>query len=203
MATEAEILKTLYHAHRNTGKQFFSHVKTGSSWVRKGHLHILDGLGVKPSWTRPEYHGYEIKVSRGDFLRDDKYVHYLPYCTAFSFVVPRDMVKKTEIAENVGLIYYQENGLLRTVKKAPILVPEPELLRELLRYLVYYRTGTDREKIRAAASEIKRSRQLAAYWEKQAVRKNDDYYAAVNKLYELGYYAHHEDGETVYKKRGE
>ncbi|TWH48528.1 hypothetical protein [Sporomusa sp. KB1] len=182
-ATESDLIRALFLCHKERGDLFFAHVKTGASWVRKGCLHILDGLGVKVSWSNPVFHGYEIKISRGDFKRDNKYKEYLPYCTAFSFVCPDKMIAKDEISDTIGLIYYRENGSLRTVRKAAETKPDTDLFNSMLRYLVYYRTGSDRQQIAAAISRVERERLLrtkaeddAEYLRKTLYKLQDDYY---------------------------
>ena len=160
--TEVEIIKALYNKYRKLpGQMFFDHVKTGESWRFEGSepLGILDGLGVKISWTQPVFHGYEIKVSRGDFRRDTKHRGYLKFCTGLSFVVPKGMVTKDEIEPDIGLIYYSD-GKLHTVKKAAKSQPEETDLCKLLRYLVYYRTGTRREQIAAACRKAVQARRF-------------------------------------------
>lgn len=160
--TEVEVIKALYNKYRNLpGQKFFDHVKTGESWRFKGSepLGILDGLGVKVSWTQPVFHGYEIKVSRSDFRRDTKHRGYLKFCTGLSFVVPKGMVKKDEIESDIGLIYYSD-GKLHTVKKAARSEPEEADLCKMLRYLVYYRTGTRREQIAAACRRAVQARRF-------------------------------------------
>ncbi len=188
MATEAELIRALFTSHRERGDLFFAHVKTGASWVRKGHLHILDGLGVKVSWSNPVFHGYEIKVSRGDFKRDTKYQEYLPYCTAFSFVCPDKMITKDEIPDTVGLIYCRDDGSLRTVRKAAETKPDTELFNSMLRYLVYYRTGSNRQQIAAAKRQVEKERLLrvraegdAEYLRKTLYKLQDDYYELKQK----------------------
>ncbi len=184
MATESEIIRALFASHRERGDLFFAHVKTGASWVRKGHLHILDGLGVKVSWSNLAFHGYEIKISRSDFKRDNKYQNYLPYCTAFSFVCPDKMIKKDEIPDNVGLIYYRADCSLRTARKAKETQPDTELFNSMLRYLVYYRTGSNRQQIEAAKRQVERERSLrskaegdADYLRKTLYSLQDEYYS--------------------------
>lgn len=48
--------------------------------------------------------GYEVKLTRADFLADKKWERYLPYCNYFSFVAPRGIIKKEELPEKIGLI---------------------------------------------------------------------------------------------------
>jgi hypothetical protein len=51
-------------------------------------------------WNR-ETKGYEIKVTRSDFLGDKKWQQYLKFCTWFSFVAPFGIIKKEELSEKV------------------------------------------------------------------------------------------------------
>lgn len=186
MATEAEILKALRAWHKIRGSLFFQHVKTGASF--RGQLRILDGLHVKIAWEKPVFEGYEVKISRSDFLRDTKYTEYLPYCTHFSFVVPDKLITKDELPDRIGLIYYKEDGSLRTVRKAQALPQQDTVkLSTMLRYLVYYRTTARSDQVQAAAYQVKRDRHRREQAEKNADRWRDRYYAASNKLYELGY----------------
>lgn len=187
MATEAEILKALRAWHKISGSLFFQHVKTGASFSRD-QLRILDGLHVKIAWTKPIFEGYEVKISRSDFLRDTKYTESLPYCTHFSFVVPDKMVRKDELPDHIGLIYYKEDGSLRRVRKAQALpLQDPEKLNSMLRYLVYYRTPNKAEHIQAATEQARHNRRRWQQAEDNADRWRDKYYAASNKLYKLGY----------------
>ena len=54
-------------------------------------------------WDR-ETSGYEIKVSREDYLSDKKWQKYLPYCSWFYFIAPEGIIKKEELPEGIGLI---------------------------------------------------------------------------------------------------
>ncbi|WP_208112793.1 MmcB family DNA repair protein [Aureibacillus halotolerans] len=44
---------------------------------------------------------YEIKVSRSDFLRDDKWPAYKNQCHRFFFVCPKDLIKPEELPDEV------------------------------------------------------------------------------------------------------
>lgn len=70
--------------------------------------------------------GYEIKVSRQDFLTDKKWQEYLPYCNQFYFVVPKGLILPEELPPEIGLIYiepgnlyehYSDDQPVRTYKK--------------------------------------------------------------------------------------
>lgn len=49
---------------------------------------------------------YEVKSTRGDFLRDGKWQRYLAYCTHFAFVCPAGAIQRWELERGVGLIEY-------------------------------------------------------------------------------------------------
>jgi hypothetical protein len=71
-----EIKKALAKKHGN--REFFiTECKTGPTG--RGMLQF-DGLAIYKSWARPNIVGYEIKTSRSDFLRDNKYTRHMPYC---------------------------------------------------------------------------------------------------------------------------
>lgn len=99
---------------------FITECKTGSTYFPPPQgLLKFDGLAITRSYTKPCITGYEIKVSRSDFLQDNKWHLYLQYCNEFYFVVPKGLISKEELPDNVGLIYYYpDSGTLRKKKKA-------------------------------------------------------------------------------------
>ncbi len=95
------------------------------------------------SYTAPCITGYEIKVSRSDFLGDNKWHLYLQYCNEFYFVVPVGLVAKDEIPENVGLIYYYpETGKL--LKKRRAVYRKIEEPVGVYKYIIYSRLDQER-----------------------------------------------------------
>lgn len=54
-------------------------------------------------WSR-QTRGYEIKVSRSDFVSDKKWKEYLKFCTHFYFVAPEGIIKPSELPKEIGLI---------------------------------------------------------------------------------------------------
>ena len=116
--TSTEIKKALAEYHPKD--YFLTECKTCSTYFPdpQGMLKF-DGLAMTRSYTSPCITGYEIKVSRSDFLGDNKWHLYLQYCNEFYFVVPVGLVAKDEIPENVGLIYYYpETGKLLKKRRA-------------------------------------------------------------------------------------
>ena len=118
---------------------FLTEVKNGATqMVRRGELLILDALAVKRSWANPCFTGYEIKVSRHDFKRDEKWHGYKDLCHKFSFVCPSGLIETEELPEDVGLIYYNyEKKSLYTKKKA--LYRQIEMSPDLLYYIIICR----------------------------------------------------------------
>lgn len=114
--TSKDIEKCL--AKRHLENLFFTQIKNGPTWHSK-NLAIMDAWGMQPSWTKPEFTGYEIKVSRSDFIQDTKFVNYLELCQYFYFVSPKEIIKESELPEQAGLMVCYPSGHLKILKKAP------------------------------------------------------------------------------------
>ena len=144
--TSRDVKKLLLDRHAGADNPDFIafEVKTGSTWVKKPDFGILDCWVMKRSWTRSRTIGYEIKVSRSDFLNDNKWPKYLPFCNEFYFVCPADLIDKTELPPQVGLIYVTKNcKKLRTIKKAPWEERNPEQLVDIYKYIVMHKLPSD------------------------------------------------------------
>ena len=116
--------------------------KTGPSWYAQS-CPRLDFLAIKRSWAHPNVYGYEIKQSRNDFLRDDKWRIYLEYCTDFYFVAPPGIIDKTELSNEVGLIVTSKNRRrLFTIKKAPY--RQVDIPDTLFKYILICRANISR-----------------------------------------------------------
>ncbi len=135
---------------------FYSEVKNGPSWGQKGSkLLILDAVAIKRSWSKPCITGYEIKVSRSDFLRGKETAlkQYTKYCHEFYFVCPPGVVTLEDLAGpegkhgDIGLIYYSpEHDTLYTKRRAmyrKIDLRSPEVVGMLF-YLAMYRAGKEK-----------------------------------------------------------
>lgn len=140
--TSRDIKMALAKYHPNDF--FISECKTDSTYFAGPQgLLIFDGLAVTRSYTGPCITGYEIKISRSDFQRDNKYHLYLQYCNEFYFVVPAGLLKKEEIPDNMGLIYYYpESGKL--LKKKRALYRQIEEPVGIYKYIIYSRLEQDR-----------------------------------------------------------
>lgn len=88
--------------------------------VRPGGARRIDFWAMDKSHSRPCTTGYEIKVSRSDFMNDNKWMEYLPCCNRLYMVCPHGLVSKDEVMPEAGLIWVSANGSrLTTRKKAP------------------------------------------------------------------------------------
>jgi hypothetical protein len=73
--------------------------------VRGGQL---DVAAMCLSWSRPLITGYEVKISRADFLceiRSEKWRNYLDCVERLYFAVPNYMVEPSEVPAECGLLY--------------------------------------------------------------------------------------------------
>ena len=140
--TATDIKRTLAEKH---WKDFFlTEVKSGPTQLAMpGGLKILDGLAVRKSWTNPCFTGYEVKISRSDFLRDAKFYTYEELCNCLYIVCPKGMIERTELPESVGLMYYDPGKKTLTTKKKAIF-RKIEYSPEMLLYIIFSRLDSDR-----------------------------------------------------------
>ena len=132
---------TAYHIKklleiRHSKDVYVSECKNGSTWFQN-HLR-LDGLAIARSWVNPVVTGYEIKVSRSDFMADDKWHMYLNYCNVFYFVCPTGLIQPEELPENVGLLWVSKTGT-RLYKKKKGCYQDKDIPSELYKYILISR----------------------------------------------------------------
>ena len=125
-------------AKRHKEDLFFTEVKDGPTQIVNHHSKI-DALSMKISWTKFTITGYEVKVSRSDFLRDEKWHAYLPMCNQLYFAVAPGVCDTSEVPEVCGLVTVTQNGGLRTVRKAPWREIDPPV--EMFMYLMFNYIG--------------------------------------------------------------
>ena len=118
---------------------FFSECKTGPSYGSQG-CPRMDGWVMNRTWSQQCFTGYEVKVDRSDFMNDDKWHTYLPYCNEFYFVCPTGLIKPDEVGQEAGLMYLSKTGTrLFRKKKAPHRQCDPAKLSQLLQYVIMWR----------------------------------------------------------------
>ncbi len=136
--TAEDITRLLREKH--SGDIFVPECNTGSAW--KGNIRRLDAWVMKRTWSPPTFIGYEVKVSRNDFLNDEKWREYLTTCNQFSWVCPYGLIKPEEVGDGVGLMYVSKNGnRLYTKIKAPW--REIEVPWQVLMYVLMSRSEID------------------------------------------------------------
>lgn len=117
--------------------------KNGST-VFGSHLR-MDVWVMPRSWTKPACTAYEIKVSRSDFLQDEKWPGYLDLCNSLYFACPSGLIQPEELPESVGLVWLSKTGTrLYTKRKAPqrdVTIPE-----SLWRYILMCRATVEPER---------------------------------------------------------
>lgn len=134
---------------RHSDDIFLSECRTGPS---ASEYFIMDGWAMKKSYASPLSIGYEIKVSRNDFMRDDKWRAYLDYCNEFYFVCPTGLIQPNELPDGIGLLWASKTGSKLFKKKKSeyrsIVIPEPMykyilFSRSVIGYVSY--SGTDKD----------------------------------------------------------
>lgn len=134
--TAEQIVKLLETKHASD--VFVPECKNGPTWDG-GHSR-LDAWAMARSWRHPVMTGYEIKVSRTDFVNDDKWTAYLPLCNHLYFVSPPDVIDVKEVHEGCGLIHVSKTGTRLYVKRrAPRREIDPPV--DLLLYVIMRADG--------------------------------------------------------------
>lgn len=79
----------------------------------------LDGVELEWSYSNMWVHGFEIKVSRSDWLRDAKYERYRKYCDTLTVVCPKGLIGRDEIPGDIGLMWYDPDKNMLRYKRKP------------------------------------------------------------------------------------
>lgn len=158
--TSREIKMALANRHGN--REFFiTECKNGPTGT--GMLQF-DGLAIYKSWAHPNIVGYEIKISRSDYMRDNKFFGYMPFCHELYFVVPKGLIDRMELPNDIGLMYYNpETKALITKKKA--IHRKIEISAEMLLYVIMNRLDSDRLPFNSTKAE---------YWRDWLAGKTSD-----------------------------
>lgn len=124
----------------------------------------MDAWAMKKSWAHPLVTAYEIKVSRNDFLKDEKWRGYLPYCNEFYFAASPGVIDPKELPDEAGLLITSKAGsrLFKKKRAAYRDIPIPE---SVFRYILFSRTQVTREYQRESPRE---------FWAQWLADKKDD-----------------------------
>lgn len=150
-------------AKKHSSDVFVDECKDGPT--QYGSHARLDGWAMKRSWAKPLTVGYEIKVSRNDFLQDDKWPNYLGLCNQLYFVCPAGLIEKLEVPDGVGLMWVAKTGT-RLYTKLKAAHREVEIPESLWRYILMCRCVITREN----AIESPRN-----FWEQWLIEKKLDW----------------------------
>lgn len=117
--------------------------------------HRIDAaiVDVSKRWIR----GFEIKINRTDFLRDQKWQHYAAFTSSLSVVCPEGLIRKGEVARPFGLLWITENHAMRWVQR-----PKKFQRRDALAWLYRYVEVLETEMPRLYAQVIQQQQEIKA-----------------------------------------
>lgn len=100
-----------------------------------------------------EIHGFEIKVSRSDWLRElkdpAKSAKVQQYCDRWWIITPKGIVKDGELPPTWGLYEVSDAGIIRQVVAAPQLEAVP-VTRQFMAAVLRRAGGVDQDEVQAA-----------------------------------------------------
>lgn len=141
---------------------FVSECKTGPT---RGASHRrLDAWAMRRSWVSACAIGYEVKVSRADFLGDTKWHEYLNYCNELSFVAPKGVLNVSELPDSVGFLEVAKNGKRLWVRRKAV-YRDIDVPGELYQYILMARTEIHPPNYY--------SHDRLAYWQEWLAEKDD------------------------------
>jgi len=154
-------------AAKHSEDVYIPECKSGPTWGN-GRLMIFDGWAMVKSYAHPAMIGYEVKSHRNDFLQDEKWPGYLPFCNQLYFVCPDEsVISKSEVPEQCGLYVASKNfSMLYLKKKAPR--REVEIPTDFFCYILFSRarigeelkTGSNVERMRQWLAEKDEKKQI-------------------------------------------
>jgi len=132
--TASDVLKALKLRH--TKDVFVSECNLGSA---NAGCRRMDAWAMPRSWSPFKTIGYEIKVSRSDFLNDDKWHEYMPFVHEFWFACPWKLISPDELPKGVGLLWMNNGGTMVRKKKAARFTPTDEKMSKAMAYVLMSR----------------------------------------------------------------
>lgn len=160
--TAKHILELLRSKHEDD--VFVPECKSGPTQNTKHRR--LDAWVMKKSWASFNTIGYEIKVSRSDFLSDEKITSYFPLCNQLFVVCPAGVIKSAdELPQGVGWMQVASTGnLLITKKRAQFReIDDPVML---YRYILMWR---------AVITDVGEKEDSVRYWKQWLENKKINY----------------------------
>lgn len=173
-------------ATRHSKDLFIPECKDGPTQTAS-HLR-LDAWAMRRSWAHPTTYGYEIKVSRGDWLHDEKWTAYLPLCRQFYLACAPGVIDKAEVPPGVGLLEASAKGNRLWMRRRAVERDVP-LDEALARYILMCRvqvqqpcTGNDLDFWREWLARRREGKSVGMYaaralreeWEKATAEVRED-----------------------------
>jgi len=166
MMTSGDILELIKAKHSED--LVVPECRTGRSWSAGSKEYMIMDCWTAPhSWAHYHATAYEIKVSRQDFVQDNKWTAYLPYCHYFYFAAPPGVVNLKELPAEVGL-YEASSNCKRLMLKKKAAYRQVEIPEEFYKYLLICRT-----EIRTDRTTKVSDRQYWAEWLKTKEQDRD------------------------------
>jgi len=129
------------------------------------NLYKLDAWAMARSWIHPCTTGYEIKVSRSDWLQDRKFIEYAKLVHEMYIVSPKGIVMPEELPDGIGLMWVASTGT-RLFTKRRAVYRDIELPASLLVYVLMCRATID--------VKDKPTRRTRDDWERALADDKDD-----------------------------
>lgn len=158
----AEILGAAL-ARRHADDVFVPECKDGATQTRSHRR--LDAWAMLKTWSPVTMIGYEIKVSRSDWRRDEKLQDYFTLCHLLYVVAPKGVIPPDEIPAGVGLLELSgvgDGARLMTKRK-----PSRRSIDVPVNLLVYVLMS--RARITSDAEEQRRN-QTRSIWRRDQLR---------------------------------
>ena len=150
---------------KHSSDVFVPECKNGPSMC-SNHLR-LDAWAMNKSWSNMVIKGYEIKVSRSDFIQDNKWQLYLDYCHEFYFVAPKGIINPLELPPEAGLLVVASTGTRLFTKKKSVRRPDVEIPESLYQYILMCRAKIE--------GEYEAEKSDREYWERWLERRKEDH----------------------------
>lgn len=121
----SDIIAALKDRYYYNSCGFFTEVETGIDDISRGYR--IDAVLLHRADRKISLEGFEVKISRGDFLRDTKWQFYKDYVNALSVVCPLNMIRPEEVPEEFGLMYYSPKTHKVRFKRRPQVNPDADI----------------------------------------------------------------------------
>jgi len=168
-------------SQRHADDVFVPECKNGPT--QSGSHRRFDAWVLRKTWSPVTTIGYEVKVSRSDWRRDEKLSDYMGLCHLLYVVAPKGVVSMEELPEGVGLLEPAgASGRLVTRRKAPR--REIELPSMLMVYVLMCRVQITRERSTGYSDPREWRAEALKRWVEGKEERQKLHYAVSNKIRE-------------------